>query len=69
MMIHRVIKRIQRHFRRPDRYYKIDGFTLDMGDNHLLSLYQEDCSFILVLFHIWRNWQMRFGGSKVLLLT
>lgn len=43
MMIHRVIKRIQRHFRRPDRYYKIDGFTLDMGDNHLLSLYQEDC--------------------------
>lgn len=42
-MIHRVIKRIQRHFRRPDRYYKIDGFTLDMGENHLLSLYQEDC--------------------------
>ena len=43
MMIHSVIKRIQRHFRRTDRYYKIDGFMLDMGDNHLLSLYQEDC--------------------------
>lgn len=43
MMIHRVIKRIQRHFRRPDRYYEIDGFMLDMGKNHLLSFYQEDC--------------------------
>lgn len=28
---------------KPDRYYEIDGFRLDMGEGHMLSLIQKRC--------------------------
>ena len=42
-MIRRILKRLNRCFHQPKRHYEIDGFVLDMGKNHLLSDYQEDC--------------------------
>ena len=42
-MLQRIWNRLHKRFRKPKRYYDIDGFILDMGAHHLLSLYQEDC--------------------------
>lgn len=42
-MLQRIWNRLQKRFRKPKRYYDIDGFVLDMGAHHLLSNYQEDC--------------------------
>ena len=39
----RIWNRLRKRFRKPKRYYDIDGFVLDMGEHHLLSAYQEDC--------------------------
>jgi hypothetical protein len=41
-LIRGILKRLNKRFHRPKRYYEIDGFVLDMGKNHLLSNYQED---------------------------
>lgn len=43
MLIHGMLKRLNRCFHRSKRHYEIDSFVLDMGKNHLLSNYQEDC--------------------------
>lgn len=42
-MIRSILNRMKRCFHKPKRHYEIDGFLLDMGENHLLSDYQEDC--------------------------
>ena len=43
MMLRGMVERIRKRFRKPTRYYNIDGFVLDMGENHLLSIYQDNC--------------------------
>ncbi len=33
--------KLQRKFEKPKRYYNIDGFDMDLGEGHMLSLSQK----------------------------
>lgn len=37
----RIINKLQRKFEKPKRYYNIDGFDMDLGEGHMLSLSQK----------------------------
>lgn len=37
----RIKNKLQRNFEKPQRYYKIDGFDMDLGEGHMLSLTQK----------------------------
>lgn len=46
-MLHRILHKMADYYRRqnagkPLRIYQIDGFTLDLGENHMLSLIQKN---------------------------
>ena len=40
-MVQKILKRIKTRMTKPARYYDVGGFRLDMGKNHMLSIYQQ----------------------------
>lgn len=55
MSIKRKIKKLYRiiHPEKPQQFYQIDGFTLDMGEGHMLSITQrENLLCMIALYHI-----------------